>query len=96
MEIDDILEEDLLDIFDSFDSSKTINTIALKKESRSDELFDNDFLDQPIDQIVSQSLKNENGASKSFSMDSGNIDTLASLLKELLNNKTIEITIKIK
>ena len=50
------------------------------------------------DTIEPEIIKEEvvTDTSESINLDSSNIDTIASLLKELLNNKTIEITIKIK
>lgn len=93
MEIDDILEEDLLDIFNSFDGPKGTK-VTLSKNESVDEL--SDLLNEPIKETKSQSILDESVISKPLSIDSSNIDSIASLLKELLNNKTIEITIKIK
>ena len=94
MEIDDILEEDFLSIFNSFESSdngKVKDTkIAEPKGEKSVELeLDEDFQIEEPESV-------QRPSTKVLEIDSSNVDNFALLLKELLNNKTIEISIKIK
>lgn len=93
MEIDDILEEDLLDVFNDVAVKKTVSAknIDTKKEDKVSHSvvvddFEKLYSEQPIQKKTSKTLE----------INSENIDNVTVLLKELLNNKTIEITIKIK
>lgn len=96
MEIDDILEEDLLDIFDGITNPNIIVPKVGSKTDLEKDLFSKDqFDDIQLSEDIS-SAKQDEKQSNVITLDGGNIDTIASLLKELLNNKTIEITIKIK
>lgn len=93
MEIDDILEEDLLDVFNDVAVKKTVSAknIDTKKEDKVSHSvvvddFEKLYSEQPIQKKTAKTLE----------INSENIDNVTVLLKELLNNKTIEITIKIK
>ena len=101
MDIDSILENDLMDALGDMGSSVNISEpvfedISIKKNAPKEI----DLISNEIEENNSYENENEivntNSNSNSINLDSSNIDSIASLLKELLNNKTIEITIKIK
>ncbi len=93
MEIDDILEEDLLDVFNDVAVKKTVSTknIDTKKE---DKVSHSVVLDDLEKSYSEQPMQKK--TAKTLEINGENIDGITMLLKELLNNKTIEITIKIK
>lgn len=90
MEIEDILEEDLLEVFSEFESQKEIKKVPNEKINREKEIN----ID-PIEENFAFEKAPVKGG-KILEIDSSNVDSFALLLKELLNNKTIEITIKLK
>jgi TATA-box binding protein (TBP) (component of TFIID and TFIIIB) len=97
MEIDDILEEDLLDIFNSPEThEKNISTKSNKDTKNDYKTAIEKFQDNVEIEDYSTSMNIDNITSSSIVIDSQNIDNIGMILKELLNNKTIEITIKIK
>lgn len=95
MEIDDILEEDLLEIFSGLSvgkANKSQNTNTKTKDTLS---YDNGVNIDNFEEVHNeQPIKKQ--TSKALEINSENVDQFAILLKELLNNKTIEISIKIK
>jgi len=101
MDIDSILEDDLLDALGGISEVSTPDMEVEVPQAIEEDIvesipetiqYEDISVDEPTD--ISNSISPEN--SSSISLDSSNIDSIASLLKELLNNKTIEITIKIK
>jgi hypothetical protein len=96
MEIDDILEEDLLDIFDGITNPNIIVPKGGSKVDLEEDLFSKDQFDDIEMRDDLTITKKDDKQSNVMTLNSENIDTISSLLKELLNNKTIEITIKIK
>jgi len=94
VEIDDILEEDLLDIFSGFELKAT-NHIGSDK-SKNDISQNTDVEVKNLKELVGESSIQKQTTSKVLEIGSHNVEDFSSLLKELLNNKTIEITIKIK
>lgn len=108
MEIEDILEEDLLSMMDEFNiphtttvkKNKEIVTPLTKEKVNTIDMEDNtleqDIFEVPIETKL-EKTKAKSVKQESFSnLDSSNIGDIAKLLQELLTNKTIEITIKIK
>ncbi len=93
MEIDDILEEDLLEIFSDISVGK-VTKIQNTSKKVEDTVSYESSLD--IDNFKESHSKQPIRTSKSLEINSQNVDQFAILLKELLNNKTIEISIKIK
>jgi hypothetical protein len=79
-QIDEIFEEDLLSALDV-----DISDISSSNETQNIEEEDN------IDKITTE-IENTN----ELKIDSSNIDDVTALIKELLNNKTLELSIKIK
>ena len=76
-----------------------------------DEIFEDDLLNaldtEAIPTVVNEDKSNENieiksntnndiSTSEELKIDSNNIDDVTALIKELLNNKTLELSIKIK
>ena len=90
MDLDNILEDDLMDALSGMTTPSTSITDIPKEEVTLD--IDDITIPEPI---VNDNVKIET-QSVNISSSNSNIDDIASLLKELLNNKTIEITIKIK
>jgi hypothetical protein len=91
MEIDDILEEDLLSAFSGFESKK-----ETKKALQVERTIAEDFsIERDENKEVLHKEPKQN-TTKTLEIDSSNVDNFAFILKELLNNKTIEITIKLK
>ncbi|MGB5867701.1 MAG: hypothetical protein WBG69_07505 [Arcobacteraceae bacterium] len=103
-QLDELIESDILDALGQKKSDQVCSKEEL--ESEDDEISIEDF-DEPIDEtenladnneevvdevVTQSSLQTEN--EKVISSVTSN--DLASLLSQLLNNKTIEITIKIK
>jgi len=90
IDIDNISEDDLLDALGSLGIE---TTPSANLPETIDDIED-------IQQIDSTSTNIENDSSthteQTISIDSSNIDNIANLFKELLNNKSIEITIKLK
>ena len=99
MDIDSILEDDLLDALgglgelDNNDLDTQNNESIIEEDipSISEKIEYEDISSN--EQTISDEIQNN---TSSINIDSSNIDSIATLLKELLNNKTIEITIKIK
>lgn len=95
MEINDILEEDLLNMFGEFEVgldakvNKKVENKSSTVKVATTEINVKDSVDPQYDITPSKS-------SRALEIDSNSVDNFATLLKELLNNKTIEITIKIK
>ena len=81
-QIDEIFEEDLLSALDT-QKSETF------EETKQEEEIDK--LDSIVD-ISNDDISNSN----ELVINSTNIDDVTSLIKELLNNKTLELSIKIK
>lgn len=94
MEIDDILEEDLLDIFSGFEL-KTTNHVGSEKK-KNDISQKSDVEVENLKELGGESSIQRQTTSKVLEIGSHNVEDFSALLKELLNNKTIEITIKIK
>jgi hypothetical protein len=80
MDLDNILENDLIDALGDLNAISTDTT-----EPVVDDITINETIVEPTEEKTI-----------SINSASGNIDNIANLLKELLDNKTIEITIKIK
>lgn len=91
MDIDNISEDDLLSALGDL----SIGDSSLEKEEISLPAMgmESEFNNEPL-----ETLNNAAVSSKTSTIDinSESFDSVAMLLKELLNNKTIEITIKIK
>jgi hypothetical protein len=94
VEIDDILEEDLLDIFSGFEL-KTTNHVGSEKK-KNDISQKSDVEVENLKELGGESSIQRQTTSKVLEIGSHNVEDFSALLKELLNNKTIEITIKIK
>jgi hypothetical protein len=94
VEIDDILEEDLLSIFNVFEVNNSTNKQTVKKASVKESLGEVFIEENFNDKVENQATQKSVG--KVLEIDSQNVESFALLLKELLNNKTIEISIKIK
>ena len=89
-DLDNILEDDLMDALG--DLGSMVATSSDKGISSEKPVIDDITIKEPIIkknvEAVSQSLN--------ITASDSSIDNIANLLRELLNNKTIEITIKIK
>lgn len=97
MEIDDILEEDLLDIFSGFEVKKTNNDDGNSdKKTKNNVSKDIEIVEENFEELFNENRMQKETKSKVLEIDSDNVENFSLLLKELLNNKTIEITIKIK
>ncbi|MDX9742592.1 MAG: hypothetical protein RBT59_02105 [Arcobacteraceae bacterium] len=94
MEIDDILEEDLLDIFSGFELNTTNDVGSEKKKNTTSQKSAVEV--ENLKELVGENPIQKETTSKVLEIGSHNVEDFSSLLKELLNNKTIEITIKIK
>jgi len=94
VEIDDILEEDLLDIFSGFEL-KTTNHVGSEKK-KNDISQKSGVEVENVKELVGENPIQKQASSKVLEIGSHNVEDFSALLKELLNNKTIEITIKIK
>ncbi|MCK5293438.1 MAG: hypothetical protein KAJ49_02215 [Arcobacteraceae bacterium] len=88
IDLDNILEDDLMDAL----SDLGIMATSSPKVENSISNIDDITIPEPIIEEIKK-VETQNINISSFSSD---IDNIAHLLKELLNNKTIEITIKIK
>jgi hypothetical protein len=87
VDIDNILEDDLLDALSNLGATITTSPKIEKVQEQ----------ENVSTEISEQDIKTEDKSiDANISLHSGNIDDIASLLKELLNNKSIEITIKLK
>ena len=85
MDIDNILEDDLID---------ALGELGVTKAPKSEVAVDSPSIEEIDDITIDAEPATEQNIN--ISSSSSNIDDIATLLKELLNNKTIEITIKIK
>jgi hypothetical protein len=85
MDFDNISEEDLMSVLGDMNLGSTSTTSKAPKEITNipDELAD---------------LTNDNSTSvpSTLTLDGNSLDGLGEILKQLLQNKTIEITIKVK
>ena len=80
MELDDILENEILEALSEIDN------VTVTKETQQ----------TPTETISTTTKEEVSQNSSSVNVDASSIDQIANLLKQLVNNKTIEITIKIK
>ncbi|HIP11904.1 MAG TPA: hypothetical protein EYG97_05130 [Arcobacter sp.] len=90
MDIDSILEDDLMDALENLGD---LNNIEVSKE-----VIEPIINEEKIEESITEEtpIVETTSLSSSISVESTNIDSIALLIKELLNNKTIEISIKIK
>ena len=93
MDIDEILEDDLIDALGNMGELANVE-IKIPEITNVPLAVEEKIVDNVSKDVTEQTVSNN--ISSSVSIDSSNIDSIALLLKELLNNKTIEITIKIK
>lgn len=93
MDIDEILEDDLIDALGNMGELANVE-IKIPEITNVPLAVEEKIVDNVSEDVTEQTVSNN--ISSSVSIDSSNIDSIALLLKELLNNKTIEITIKIK
>jgi len=98
-QIDDIIESDILDALEKkssqkeFENTQDIINIEDFEENHGDESISiEDYDDKP----KIQADQNEACEEKVKTIQQVNTNEIATLLSQLLNNKTIEITIKIK
>jgi len=86
-QIDEIFEEDLLSALDV-----DVSDISSSNSNESRNINEEISIDETIQEnsIVDDKITNE------LKIDSSNIDDVTALIKELLNNKTLELSIKIK
>lgn len=91
IDIENILEDDLMDALSSLGSLETQTTKIINKAPSIEKIDDITIPEPSIDTNINSEVQNIN-----LNSSSSNIDDIARLLKELLNNKTIEITIKLK
>jgi len=84
MDIDNISEEDLMDALNN--TSIEDSSSNEKVETVTPVEIKNDVQEEKIESVKESTL----------CLDGSSLDTLVPLLKELLQNKTIEISIKIK
>jgi hypothetical protein len=91
MEIDNILEEDLMAALDGLDMSD-MSTVTLPSKDEikptTTESIEENILENSVETTPATSTSSQ-------SIDASNLDVV-SLLKELLNNKSLEITIRVK
>jgi hypothetical protein len=89
MEIDNILEEDLMAALDGLDMSD-MSTVTLPSKDEikptTTESIEENILENSVETTPTASTQ---------SIDASSLDVV-SLLKELLNNKSLEITIRVK
>jgi len=90
IDIDNISEDDLLDALGSLGVETTPSS---NLPETIDDIEDIQQIDNTPSTIEDDSLTH---TEQTISIDSSNIDNIANLFKELLNNKSIEITIKLK
>ncbi|MFY9083882.1 hypothetical protein [Aliarcobacter cryaerophilus] len=104
------LDEFILEEFDL--KNQEFDDVAKKGEEMSDDFLELDSLNEqdliealsdsnissaiPIDTKNIQEQKQIEKMNSNFEIDSSNVNDIASLISKLLNNKTLEITIKIK
>ena len=89
MELDSILEDDLMSALENFET--TVIDSSSKKTSVVEA--------EPKEEIISTQAEQTNIETKpSLNMEanSDNLNSIGKFLQELLNNKTLEITIKLK
>jgi hypothetical protein len=91
MEIDNILEEDLMAALDGLDMSD-MSTVTLPSKDEikptTTESIEENILENSVETTPAASTSSQ-------SIDASSLDVV-SLLKELLNNKSLEITIRVK
>jgi hypothetical protein len=95
VEIDDILEEDLLDVFNSATSNGASKSTKTNKKVDDEVSYVTATPKDDFDQLFEEKPPKKQ-TTKVLEIEGGDIENFAMILKELLNNKTIEITIKIK
>ena len=93
MDIDEILEDDLMDALGNIGELSNVE-IKVPETSNVPLVEEDEIVDNMSKDVTEQTVSSN--STSSINIDSSNIDSIALLLKELLNNKTIEITIKIK
>jgi hypothetical protein len=86
MDIDNILEEDLMAALDGMDMTDVSSVEVSKPEPKVEEKIVNESVEPQTPSIPDTS---------SHTIEASSMD-IAALLKELLNNKSLEITIKLK
>jgi hypothetical protein len=96
VEIDDILEEDLLDVFSGFELNKTNNIGSDNNKIKNHVSQNIEIEEEDLETVCNEKPIQKQTTSKVLEIGSHNVEDFSALLKELLNNKTIEITIKIK
>jgi hypothetical protein len=85
-QIDEIFEEDLLSALD----------VDISDISSSDNENINQDIEEEILSIDDEDCTNIKNDTNELKINSSNIDDVTALIKELLNNKTLELSIKIK
>lgn len=102
-ELDQLIESDILEALgEKKDTSSSDDDILI--EDAEDEILIEDFNDSPDDELAEPEIETEmstdieepNKQENQHTISEVSTNDLASLLSQLLNNKTIEITIKIK
>lgn len=98
-QLDELIESDILEALGEEKASSANDEILI--EDLEDEILIEDFDEAPQNEdLVEETTKEEEQSSttevQKQSISEVNTHDLAALLSQLLNNKTIEITIKIK
>lgn len=101
-QLDQIQESDILEALSSEQSSES--EVSLKNPEEELTNIPEELLDpveqipkeEPLDNENTPSIEQEDTLAKEVSISSSELNSLTSVLAELLNNKTLEITIKVK
>lgn len=93
MDIDNISEEDLINALGDLSVGEDFAA-----EQSSDINIDMESSQTPLETLEEENIEKpiQTSNSETVELNSDSINSVATLLKELLKNKTIEITIKIK
>lgn len=106
LELDQLIESDVLEALGQESNTNSTDEDSETPTIEEDGIIIEDFIEEPIEEVNEEPIENieeeatdtqdsqkEEKSSSSLDM---NTESLASLLSQLLNNKTIEITIKVK
>ncbi len=96
IDIDNILEDDMINALEGLDNFQPPEQQPLQEDVvQSDFVFNDDNIAQEeLERETVEETSVED--SQVISIDSSNIGEITQLFKELLNNKTLEITIRLK
>jgi len=90
MELDNILEDDLISALENFETAEVDSTkeeIKVVETKAEEKVVPNQIIEQ---------TNNKAEPSLNLEASNNNLNSIGKFLQELLNNKTLEITIKLK